>query len=107
MCRCTTGIQAIGLMCSSKKSRFSANQFLPNALGVDHFKTGCVRSVIASVRQWRSTPTCSGQLSGEGKTIEIDETFIGKKAKIEPWQFSNERGWHRHCRPRLAAQFPS
>ena len=34
--------------------------------------------------------------AGEGAILEIDETFVGKKEDApDPWQFSNERGWHK------------
>jgi hypothetical protein len=41
-----------------------------------------------------------GPLGGEGKTIEVDETFFGKPEGVEPaaWQFDNERGWYRDAR---------
>jgi hypothetical protein len=35
-----------------------------------------------------------GPMGGEGKTLEIDETFIGYKGDAGPtWEFHNERGW--------------
>jgi transposase-like protein len=86
-------LQAMHLMCSSKKG-FSANQFC-RTLGVD-FKTGWfighrIREAMAEHSD------VFGPVGGEGKIIEIDETYIGKheEAKPNPWQFSNERGWHR------------
>jgi transposase-like protein len=86
-------LQAMHLMCSSKKG-FSANQFC-RVLGVD-FKTGWfighrIREAMAEHSD------VFGPVGGEGRIIEIDETWIGKKedAKPNPWQFSNDRGWHR------------
>jgi transposase-like protein len=84
-------LQAMHLMCSSKKG-FSANQFC-RVLGVD-FKTGWfighrIREAMADHSD------VFGPMGGEGKTLEIDETFIGRKeGSPDPWQFSNERGWH-------------
>ena len=38
-----------------------------------------------------------GPLGGEGQILEVDETFFGKRedAKPRPWQYNQERGWHR------------
>ena len=85
-------LQAMHLMCSGKKG-FSANQFC-RVLGVD-FKTGWfighrIREAMAEHSD------VFGPIGGEGMTIEIDETFWGKKdGGVEPWQFDNIRGWHR------------
>src|SRR5579863_6695847 len=91
-------MQAMYLLCSSKKG-LSTNQ-LRRTLGV-HMKTA-----------WHMThrirlamgdhPDVFGPIGGEGQTIEIDETFIGKKAGYEPeanpWQFSGQYGWHKERR---------
>jgi hypothetical protein len=38
----------------------------------------------------------SGPLGGDGKTVESDETFYGRKEGAEdPWYFDNERGWRK------------
>jgi transposase-like protein len=63
-------LQAIHLMCSSKKG-FSANQFA-RILGVD-IKTGWFIG-----HRIREAMTDDGApLGGEGKTVEVDETFQG------------------------------
>lgn len=72
-------LQAMHLMCSSKKG-FSANQFC-RVLGVD-FKTGWfighrIREAMAEHGD------VFGPIGGEGKTIEIDETFWGRKEGAE------------------------
>lgn len=90
-------LQAMHLMAASKKG-FSANQFC-RTLGVD-FKTGWfighrIRLAMAEV-----DPDVFSPLGGEGKTVEVDETFFGKRDGVEdaPWQFDNERGWRRDRR---------
>jgi len=86
-------LQAVVLMCSSKKG-ISSNQ-LHRILGVT------LRTAWHMSHRIRLAMAPHGDVfgpvGGEGKTIEIDETFIGKKAEggLEPWQFSNERGWRR------------
>src|ERR1700722_1900314 len=86
-------LQAIVMMCSSKKG-ISSNQ-LHRTLGVT-LRTAWhmshrIRLMMASHGD------VFGPLGGEGKVVEVDETFIGKKADAppNPWQFSNERGWRR------------
>jgi transposase-like protein len=79
------------LMCSSKKG-FSANQFC-RTLGVD-FKTGWfighrIREAMAEHSD------VFGPIGGEGKTIEIDETFIGFKGDKPSYVFHSGRGWLR------------
>ena len=42
------------------------------------------------------TDTDPTPLGGEGKTVESDETFYGRKPDAEdPWYFDNERGWRK------------
>src|SRR5665213_382265 len=86
-------LQAMHIMCSSKKG-FSANQFC-RVLGVD-FKTGWfighrIREAMADHSD------VFGPIGGEGKIIEIDETFTARRddPRPNPWQFSNERGWRK------------
>jgi len=87
-------LQAMHIMCSSKKG-FSANQFC-RTLGVD-FKTGWfighrIREAMADHSD------VFGPIGGAGKIIEIDETFWGRKEgseRVDPWQFSNEKGWNK------------
>jgi transposase-like protein len=83
-------LQAIHLMCSSKKG-FSANQFA-RILGVD-IKTGWF--IGHRIRE-AMDESGSGPLGGEGKTVEADETFYGHKpGAADPWYFDNERGWRK------------
>src|ERR1700704_2811647 len=84
-------LQAMHLICSSKKG-FSANQFC-RVLGVD-FKTGWF---IGHRLREAMKEDVLPPLGGSGKSVEVDETFFGKRedAKPRPWMFSNERGWHR------------
>src|SRR5437762_3666570 len=84
-------LQAMHLLCSSKKG-FSANQFC-RVLGVD-FKTGWfIGHRIREAMKDDALPP----LGGAGKTLEVDETFWGRKESggLEPWQFDNERGWRK------------
>jgi transposase-like protein len=86
-------LQAITLLCSSKKG-ISSNQ-LHRVLGVT------LRTAWHMSHRIRLAMAPHGDvfgpIGGEGKTIEVDETYIGKREdpKPNPWQFSNERGWHR------------
>lgn len=68
-------LQAMHLMCSSKKG-FSSLQFC-RVLGVD-FKTGWF--IGHRIREAMSGAG-SGPLGGDGGTVEIDETYVGGKAK--------------------------
>jgi len=86
-------LQAIVLMCSSKKG-ISSNQLhriLGTTLRTAWHMSHRIRLAMAPHGD------VFGPIGGEGKTIEIDETFIGHKAEggVEPWQFDNARGWHR------------
>jgi transposase-like protein len=86
-------LQAIVLMCSSKKG-ISTNQ-LHRMLGVT-LRTAWHMSHRIRLMMAPHTDVF-GPIGGEGKTLEVDETFIGKKADApsNPWQFNSERGWHR------------
>lgn len=86
-------MQAMYLLCSSKKG-ISTNQ-LCRTLGV-HMKTAWHISHRIRLAMGDHSDVF-GPIGGEGKTIEVDETYIGKREdpKPNPWQFSNERGWHR------------
>src|SRR5580704_5914587 len=95
-------LQAMHLMCSSKKG-FSANQFC-RTLGVD-FKTGWfighrIREAMADHSD------VFGPIGGAGKTIEIDETFWGKReGKYDGWEFANASGWRHRSGP-TASKIP-
>jgi transposase-like protein len=85
-------LQAITLLCSSKKG-ISSNQ-LHRVLGVT------LRTAWHMSHRIRLAMAPHGDvfgpIGGEGMTIEIDETFIGKKpGGVEPWQFDNARGWRK------------
>jgi transposase-like protein len=86
-------LQAIHLMCSSKKG-FSANQFA-RILGVD-IKTGWF--IGHRIREAIMDDGSSGQLGGEGKTVEVDETLYGWIAMAQrsgrpslPWPDPGQR----------------
>jgi transposase-like protein len=82
-------LQAIHLMCSSKKG-FSANQFA-RILGVD-IKTGWF--IGHRIRE-AMDESASGPLGGEGKTLEVDETFQGYREGGPTWILHPESGWRR------------
>jgi|SRR5271166_214436 len=82
-------LQAIHLMCSSKKG-FSANQF-SRILGVD-LKTGWF---IGHRIRLAMDESGSGALGGKGKTLEVDETFYGNKEGSPTWILHPEFGWQR------------
>jgi transposase-like protein len=65
-------LQAMFLMCSSKKG-ISANQ-LHRTLGVT-LKTAWF--MAHRIREAMKDDRSSGPLGGEGKTVEVDETFVG------------------------------
>lgn len=69
-------LQAIHLMCSSKKG-FSANQF-SRILGVD-LKTGWF--IGHRIREAMTDTGSSSPLGGEGIFVEADETFVGGRAR--------------------------
>ena len=88
-------LQAFSLICSSKKG-ISSNQ-LHRTLGVT-LRTAWHMSHRIRLAMAEHSDVF-GPIGGEGKTIEIDETFIGKQESApDPWQFSNERGWHKRRR---------
>jgi hypothetical protein len=70
-------LQAIHLMCSSKKG--FTGWFIGHRIRLAMDESG------------------SGPLGGEGKTVESDETFYGHKESggLDPWYFDNERGWRK------------
>lgn len=86
-------LQVIYLICSSKKgiSTRQVQRTIGGSMKTAWFLTHRVRAMMAPHSD------VFGPLGGEGKVVEVDETFIGKKADAppNPWQFSNERGWHR------------
>jgi len=82
-------LQAMHLMCSSKKG-FNANQFC-RVLRVD-FKTGWF---IGHRIRLAMDDSGSGPLGGEGKTVEVDETFYGYKTGAPEWTLHPEFGWQR------------
>jgi len=88
-------LQAIVMMCSSKKG-ISTNQ-LHRTLGVT-LRTAW--HMTHRIRLMMDGDSSSGPLGGEGKIIEVDETFFGKPEGVAPvqWQFDNERGWYRDAR---------
>src|SRR5580700_2762978 len=96
-------LQAMHIMCSSKKG-FSANQFC-RVLGVD-FKTGWF--IGHRIREAMSEHSdVFGPIGGEGRIIEIDETFIGKKpGGVEPWQFDSARGGWRKIQTATSGKIP-
>jgi transposase-like protein len=80
---------AFRLMTSSKKG-VSAHQ-LHRTLGITYksawFLAHRIREAMA--------PTDPPRLGGEGKTVELDETFIGRAGSHDPdsWVFVNGKGW--------------
>src|SRR6266550_2575180 len=82
-------LQAMHLICSSKKG-FSANQFC-RVLGVD-FKTGWFigHRIREAMKDDGSDP-----MGGEGKILEVDETFYGYKEGGPKWTLHPEFGWQR------------
>jgi transposase-like protein len=84
-------LQAIHLMCSSKKG-FSANQFA-RILGVD-IKTGWFLGHRIRLAMDESG---SGPLGGEGKIVESDESFTVYKEGKPTWILHPEHGWRRQA----------
>jgi transposase-like protein len=81
---------AFRLMASSKKG-VSAHQ-LHRTLGITYKSAWFLAHRIREAMRPSEPPP----IGGEGKTIEIDETYIGRKAdaeEVDPWQFSNDKGW--------------
>ena len=81
--------QAMHLLCTSKKG-MSSHQ-IHRVLGVTYktawFMTHRIREAMAPFAD------VFAAMGGEGKTLEIDETFIGYKEAGPTWEFHNERGW--------------
>jgi transposase-like protein len=82
-------LQAIVLMCGSKKG-ISTNQ-LHRILGVT-LRTAWHMSHRIRLAMDNSG---SGPLGGEGKTVEVDETFYGWKGGSPKWILHSEFGWQR------------
>lgn len=82
-------LQAIHLMCSSKKG-FSANQFA-RILGVDIKTAWFIGHRIREAMD----ESGSGPLGGEGKTVEVDETFQGYVKGGPTWILHPEHGWQK------------
>jgi transposase-like protein len=82
---------AFRLMASSKKG-VSAHQ-LHRTLGITYKSAWFLAHRIREAM----VPTDPPTLGGEGKTIEMDETFIGREGSHEPdaWVFVNGAGWVR------------
>jgi len=76
-------LQAMHLVCSSKKG-ISSNQ-LHRVLGVT-LKTAWFMSHRIREAMKDTSPT---PLGGEGKTLEVDETFLGPKH----YRYTNGKGW--------------
>jgi transposase-like protein len=83
-------LQAIHLMCSSKKG-FSANQFA-RILGVD-IKTGWF--IGHRIREAMIPSDGSDPLGGQGKILESDETYTVHKEGGPTWILHPEHGWRR------------
>lgn len=75
---------ATHLMAASKKG-MSAHQLF-RMLGFGSYRTAWF--MAHRIRE-AMTDTTPGPLGGEGKTVEVDETFIGQQG----YQFSNDKGW--------------
>ena len=91
-----TWFHAIGLMLNAKKG-ISAKQ-LQRDLGIGGYKTAWYLN--HRIREAMGI----GDIPKLGGTVEIDETYIGKREnpKPNPWQFSNERGWYRDARDQIS-----
>jgi transposase-like protein len=81
------------LYASSKKG-FSAHQLM-RTLGLGSYRSAWF--MAHRIREAMKPGDDAGPLGGEGKILEVDETFYGQRAeqRIDPWVFSNERGWHK------------
>ena len=76
------------LMCSSKKG-ISSKQ-IERTLGVS-YKTAWFMSHRVREAMKEGAP---GLLGGSGKTVEVDETFIGRDKTIKPKRQKKGRGYH-------------
>lgn len=83
-------LQAIVMMCASKKG-IGSNQ-LHRTLGVT-LRTAWHMS--HRVRMAMAPGSDIGPLGGEGKTVEVDETFYGWKGGSPKWILHPEFGWQR------------
>ncbi len=96
-------LQAIVLMCSSKKG-ISSNQ-LHRVLGVTLRTAWHMSHRIRLAMAPHSD--VFGPIGGEGKTVEVDETFIGNRDRApNPFVFTNERGWRRARNIRSGSKIP-
>jgi transposase-like protein len=96
-------LQAIVMMCSSKKG-ISSNQ-LHRTLGVTLRTAWHMSHRIRLAMAPHSD--VFGPLGGEGKVVEVDETFIGNREREpNPWQFSNDGGWRRARNVRSGSKIP-
>lgn len=89
-------LQAIVMMCSSKKG-ISSNQ-LHRTLGVTLRTAWHMSHRIRLMMAPHGD--VFGPVGGEGKTIEVDETYYGKRdGKYDGWDFNNETGWRHRSGP--------
>jgi transposase-like protein len=81
---------ALRLMASSKKG-VSAHQ-MHRTLGITYKSAWFLgHRIREAMKEADPAP-----LGGEGKTVESDETFYGRKPDApDPWYFDNERGWRK------------
>ncbi len=96
-------LQAFVMMCTSKKG-ISSNQ-LHRTLGVTLRTAWHMSHRIRLAMAPHSD--VFGPIGGAGKTIEVDETFIGNRDREpNPWQFTNEGGWRRARNIRSGSKIP-
>jgi transposase-like protein len=82
------------LYASSKKG-FSAHQLM-RTLGLGSYRSAwfMAHRIREAMKETNPAP-----LGGEGKIVEADETFYGRKEDAQPqegkWVFTNELGWHK------------
>jgi len=94
-------LQAIVMMCASKKG-ISSNQ-LHRVLGVTLRTAWHISHRIRLAMAPHGD--VFGPIGGEGKTIEIDETYIGKReGKYDGWELTNA-GWRHKAGP-TASKIP-
>jgi transposase-like protein len=89
-------LQAIVMMCSSKKG-ISSNQ-LHRTLGVTLRTAWHMSHRIRLMMAPHGD--AFGPVGGQGKTIEVDETYYGKRdGKYDGWDFDNATGWRHRGGP--------
>src|SRR5690348_12837632 len=93
---------AFRLMASSKKG-VSAHQ-IHRTLGITYKSAWFLMHRIREAMD----ESASGPLGGEGKTVESDETFYGRKEEgtTDPWYFDNETSRWRNKRLAYANKIP-